>query len=217
MRSRALLLLFLSSPAWGDECDQLPPPAVIVRRLETPVMLNTKYSYRTLTDLGATLARQGHRVLGLTRGKAIVKVETNTPSYVDRRGRWECASPQLTISFGFDPITVHVAKEFSAGSCAYREIYKHEMRHVLAYEAHSVAIEKELVEALTNRFATGVIWRGPVGQTREKLQLELNERWIPYIKRAMERVEATQALIDTSEEYSRIAGSCNGEVSKQLR
>lgn len=217
MRARALLLLFLSSPAWADECDQLPPPSVTVRRLETPVMLNTKHGYRTLSNLGEKLARQGHRVLGLTRGKAIVKVEANTPSYVDRRGRWECASPQLTISYGFDPITVHVAKEFPAGSCAYREIYEHEMRHVQAYEAHSVAIEKELTEALTNRFATGVIWRGPVGQSREKLQLELNERWIPYIKRAMDRVEATQALIDTPEEYARIAGSCNSEVKKQIR
>jgi hypothetical protein len=217
MRACALLLLFLSSLAWGDECDQLPPPSVTVRRLETPVMLNTNYGYRTLTNLGAAPARQGHRVLGLTRGKATVKIESNTRSYIDRRGRWECASPQLTISFGFDPVTVHVAKEFPSGSCAYREIYEHEMRHVLAYEAHSVAIEKELVDALTNRFATGVIWRGPIGQSREKLQLELNERWIPYIKRAMERVEATQALIDTPEEYARIAGSCNGEVKKQIR
>ena len=216
MLTRALLLLFLSNPSWADECEQLPPPAVTVQRLESSVTLDTKYGYKTLTNIGARLARQGHQVLGLTRGHAVVKFEANTPFYIDRSGRWECASPQLTISFGFDPMTVHVAKEFPAGSCAYREIYEHEMRHVQAYQAHSASIEKELTEALMSRFATGAPWRKPVGQTRAILHLELNERWVPYIKRAMNRVEAAQALIDTPEEYARIRESCDGEVKKRM-
>lgn len=217
MLTRALLLLFLSNFAWADECEQLPPPAVKVLRLESSVMLNTQYGYKALTNMGARLARQGHQVLGLTRGNAVVRLEVNTPFYIDRSRRWECASPQLTISFGFEPMTVHVAKEFPAGSCAYREIYEHEMRHVQAYLAHSASIEKELTEALMTRFVTGAPWRRPVGQTRAKLQQELNERWVPYIKRAMSRVEAAQALIDTPEEYVRIRESCDGEVKKRMR
>jgi len=218
MRAFALLLLvFFGLPAWADECDQLPLPAVTVKRLDEPFTLSTKYSYKALTNLATTLARPGNQVLGLTRGNAIVKFATNTPSHIDRTGRWECASPQLTMTFGFVPMTVHVAKEFPVGSCAYREIYDHEMRHVQTYQAHIAAIEKELTEALSSRFATGAPWRGPVGQTRDNLQRELDERWMPYIKRAIGRVELAQALIDTPEEYARVAASCDGEISKRTR
>ncbi|UCV02500.1 hypothetical protein [Dechloromonas denitrificans] len=218
MRALALLLLvFPCFPAWADECDQLPLPAVTVKRLEEPFTLSTKYSYKALTNLATTLTRQGNQVLGLTRGNAIVRFAIDTPSHIDRTGRWECASPQLTMTFGFMPMTVHVAKEFPAGSCAYREIYDHEMRHVQTNQAHIAAIEKELTEALSRRFATGAPWRGPAGQTRDYLQRELDERWMPYIKRAIGRVELAQALIDTPEEYARVAASCDGEISKRTR
>ena len=217
MRRLALLLLVFSRLTWGDECDQLPPPAVTIKRLDEPVTITTQYSYQALTNTAKPLARPGRQVLGLTRGNAIVKFATHTPSYIDRTGRWECASPQITMTYGFAPMTVHVAKEFPVGSCAYREIYQHEMRHVQTYQAHIVSIEKELADALTHRFATGAPWRGPIGQSRGDLQRELDGRWMPYVKRAIERVEAAQALIDSPEEYARVAASCDGEINKRTR
>lgn len=218
MRTPALILsALLSSPVWADECDQLPPPSVTVKRLEEKISVNSGYGYRTLTNLGAALARPGHQVLGLTRGNAVVRFETRAPAYVDRTGRWECASPQLVLSYGFNPLTVFVAREFPEGSCAYNEIYQHELRHVKAYQTHIVGIEKELTDTLNRRFATGGLWRGPVGQTQARLQQELDERWLPYIKREIGRVDAAQALIDTVAEYERVANSCNGEIKKATR
>ena len=43
----------------------------------------------------------------------------------DASGRWECLSPQRQVSFGYAPLSVHVAREFPPGSCAYREILAH--------------------------------------------------------------------------------------------
>jgi len=218
MRRLAIaILIALSSQSRADECEQLPAPSVVIKHLEDGVALNNHYGYKTLTNLGAKLGRPGHQVLGLTRGNAVVRFSLNSLSIVDRAGRWECFSPQLTLTYGFSPITVFVANEFPEGSCAYKEIYAHELRHVKAYQAHMVGIEKVLQETLNYRFATGGPWRGPVGQNRALLLQELNERWAHYVEREIARVDVAQALIDTPEEYARVVNSCNGEIKGRLR
>ena len=133
-------------------------------------------------DTWECLARPGRQVLGLTRGSASVRLAVSSPSVVSADGRWECASPQLTVRYGFSPMTVYVAREFPPGSCAYREIHEHEMRHVRAYQAHLKAIEKTLADALQARFAGTGPWRGPKGETNARLQAELQERWVPFVK-----------------------------------
>lgn len=213
-----LLVVLCSGQGWADECEQLPKPAVTVTRLlDERFVVNARHSYKELNQLGAAYARPGIQVLGLTRGNAVVQFATSIPSYVDRTGRWECASPQLALTLGFREMTVYVAKEFPEGSCAYQEIYQHELRHVKAYQTHLAGIEKDVTDTLNRRFATGGLWRGPVGQARARLQRELNERWLPYIKREMARAEEAQALIDTHEEYARVTEACNGEIKKQTR
>lgn len=115
----ALVLGFLASaPALADECDQLPPPSVTLRRLPEKLSIDTRYGYREITHLAAEIARPGTRVLGLTRGTATVRAEIRSPSYVDRSRRWECTSPQLVVTYGYDPMTVYIAREFPEKSCA---------------------------------------------------------------------------------------------------
>lgn len=121
------------------------------------------------------------------------------------------------MRYGFSPMTVYVAREFPPGSCAYREIHAHEMRHVRAYQDHLKAIEKPIADALQARFAGTAPWRGPKGEANARLQQELQERWVPYVKREINKVDAAQALIDTPEEYARVAESCNGEVRRLTR
>ena len=218
MRPLATLLwLLCSSPFAADVCDQLPRPSVAVHRLEEPPTVNRQYGYRELTHLGSALAQPGKQVLGLTRGRASSRFSLSLARQLDPSGRWECASPQITVTYGFSPLTVYVAREFPEGSCAFKEIYQHEMRHVKTYQAHLVSIESELTATLSRRFATGSPWRGPSGQTRAQLERELNERWLPYVQREIDRVDADQTLIDSPEEYARVADSCNGEIGRLIR
>ncbi len=209
--------VLFSASLWADPCDDLPKPSVTVKRIEEKIIFNTQYSYKSLTNIGAALARPNNQVLGLTRGNAAVSFATSSPTVIDRTGRWECTSPQITVTYGLSPITVYVAKEFPEGTCAYKEIYEHEMRHVKTYQAHIIEIEKGLVDALNARFSTGSPWRGPAGQTSVKLQQELNERWTPFVQREFKRVEEAQAMIDTPEEYERVANACDGEIRKRTR
>ena len=218
LKLAAVALGFLASaPVVADECDQLPPPSVTLRRLPEKLSIDTRYGYREITHLAAEIARPGTRVLGLTRGTATVRAEIHSPSYVDRSRRWECTSPQLVVIYGYDPMTVSIAREFPEKSCAHDEIYAHELRHVKTYHDHLAAIENEVAETLRRRFATGGPWRGPVGNTQATLQRELNDRWLPYIKREIGKVESTQALIDSTDEYERVAKSCDGEIRKRLK
>ncbi len=221
VRGCRLILVALSCAFVGDvladECDQLPPPSVTLKRIEEAVTLDTTLGYRDLGVLAASLARPNARVLGLTRGKIAVRFDARTAYYVERTQRWECASPQLTVSYGFSPVTVYVAREIPQGSCAYDAVYRHEQQHVKIYHDHLVAIEKRLAEALQNRFSTGKPWRGPVGETRARLQRELDERWIPFFEREIGQAEPAQAAIDTPEQYARVAASCNGEIERLMR
>ena len=216
MRASCLLLLALAGPCLADECDELPKPSVTVKRLDEKISYNTGYSYKALNNLGAALAQPGRQVLGLTRGNATASFVMKTPAYVDRSGRWECASPQITLTFGFTPVTIYVAREFPQGTCAYKEILDHEMRHLKAYQDHMASIEKSLAETLIARFVTDRPWRAPASQTAPQLQKELDERWLPYVQREIAKVEAAQALIDTAEEYERVANACDGEIKKRL-
>lgn len=90
------------------------------------------------------------------------------------------------------------------------------MRHLKTYQEHMVSIEKSLAETLTARFVTDRPWRAPAGQIAPQLQKELDERWLPYVQREIVKVESAQALIDTAEEYERVANACDGEIKKRL-
>lgn len=212
----SLLLVFVVTPARADDCERLPKPSVNVKLLEEVIALNTQYSYKSLNNIAAPTLRPGHQVLGLTRGNAVVHFSSKMLSHRENSGRWECTSPQITLSIGYSQLTVYVAKEFAQGSCAYKEIHEHELRHVKAYQNHLKEIEKELGETLSRRFATGNSWRGPPGRIPVQIEREIEERWAPYVRRELARVDTQHALIDTPEEYARVAAGCAGDIQRVM-
>lgn len=198
------------------QCEELPKPSFRLQRLDEPLTTEHHESYRALSGLARQLARPGSEIVGLTRGTAVVDIETRLAIVVDRRTNLECASPQLTVAYGYRPMTVYVAREFPKGSCAHERILDHEMRHVQAYREHLARIEPELSQALRQWLANWQIERRPVGMASYLLRRELNERWIPFIREAISRVEAEQARIDSPEEYQRVTGSCQGAIRNTL-
>lgn len=213
-------LLLAASPAWPEDlsaCQQLPKPTVTVKLMEHSLSINTGYGYRQLTTLGGEKVRPGRQVLGLTRANSVAQFALNMPGYRDATERYECASPQITLTLGFKEMTVYVGKEFPNGSCAYKEIFEHEMRHVKTYQEHVSKVQTTVQEDITRRFATGEVWRGPAGVGFARVSKELNERWLPYVNREFRKVDQAQALIDTPAEYARLSNACNGEIKKLTR
>lgn len=211
------LIAHPASAGGPNQCDSLPKPAVTVKRLDNAPSFNTELGYRALTSLGGEKLRPGSQVLGLTRAQATARFSLNLPTYRDAEERYECASPQITLTLGFERMTVYVGKEFPPGSCAYKEILEHEMRHVKTYQAHLAKVEKEVYADIVGRFATGGPWRGQVGASQARIAHELDERWLPYVARELQKVDAAQALIDTPEEYARLGETCGGEVKRRMK
>ena len=213
----AALIGFCLADAHSATCESLPLPSVTVKRVDAPVALDTSYDYKSITVIGSKEHPPEKRILGLTRGVSRINFEMRLRSVDDLNRQWECVSPQIVVSYGFDPMTIYVAKEFPKGSCAFNEIYQHEQRHVQTYQEHLAAIERDFAETLARRFETGAPYRAAVGETRQMLSKELNERWVPYLKREIERVKVSQALVDSPEEYERVSESCNGAIARILR
>jgi hypothetical protein len=211
-----LLLALHASPARSTECAQLPPSTVNVKRLEAPISLNLEYSYKSLKALGEDYTRNDIEVLGLTRGTAIAKFEIKSQVSRTAKSDWECSSVTVNLEYGFSPITVYVGREFPQGSCAYDEIYRHELMHVSAYTEHATKIEQEITEILKYRFERSTPWRQAAGLSQLKLQAEINERWIPYLKRMLDKVKMEQREIDSPEEYARVAASCDGAIKRRM-
>ena len=216
-RLLALMALFASPLLQADPCQNLPQPSVVVTRLDTSVTLVTSRSYRSITGMSAAKHRASGLVLGLTHGVARIEFSVQSLSRFDSSGRWECVSPQIQVTYGYSPLTVYVANEYPEGTCAYNEIYEHEMRHVETYQNHLLAIEYDIVESLNRRFATAVPVTATPGETRRLIEEELKERWMPYIKQEMDRVDEQQRLVDTPEEYQRLSETCLGEVRKGIK
>lgn len=211
-----IVLSLFSSPAIALDCSTLPPSQVSIKRLASPITENLQYSYKILKGLGDSYTRPDIEVLGLTRGLAIARFDIKSTTLSTPNQQWECASIALNVEYGFSPITVYVGNEFPKGSCAHNEILQHEMLHVGAYNEHAKKIEQEIGETLRQRFERPTPWRNAAGRTTANLQIEINERWIPYLKRMLDKVNIEQRRIDRPEEYARIAASCDGAIKKAM-
>lgn len=170
-------------------------------------------SYRSLTAIKGQAAGS---VLGLTRTESRIVIGLEGKLLQDLRSGYECVAPVVKVKLSYVPIVLYVGSEFAPGSCAYEEILSHEMRHLKVYLDHLPKVETVVRAALERRFIAKPLY-APSGQARALLQVEMDQRWMPFIKHEMARVEALQAVIDSPQEYARLSKVCKGEVQFQLR
>lgn len=176
--------------------------------------INTQLSYKMLTAMKGVASRTDF-VLGLTRTESMVQVSADGAMLQDPASGYECIAPQLKVQLTYVPVKIYVGNEFPVGSCGYKEILAHEMRHMQAYMDHLPKVEKTVAAALAKRFG-GKPFFAPSGTARTALSFEIDSGWLPYIKAEMAKVEAVQAKIDSPAEYARLSKVCNGEIQKIL-
>lgn len=158
----------------------------------------------------------GSYVLGLTRTESRVAIGVQGRMLTDPVSGYECVAPRLEVKLSYLPIVVYIGREFTPGTCSYREILAHEMRHLDTYLKFMPQAEKTVGAALARRFQGKPLY-APAGQARAMLQRELDSGWMPFIKNEMVKVERMQAAIDTPQEYARLSRICAGEVQSLIR
>ncbi|QNA91106.1 hypothetical protein G4G28_16650 [Massilia sp. Dwa41.01b] len=177
--------------------------------------VDNSYSFHGLSRLKGDRA-PGSYVLGLTRTESRVNIGIRGRMLRDPLSGYECVMPQLDVKLVYPQIVIYVGREFAPGSCAYREILAHEMRHLDTYLRFLPSAEKTVGDALTRRFGGKPLY-APAGRARDLLQREIDSTWMPFIKTEMGKVERLQAAIDTPIEYARLGKVCAGEVQSLIR
>jgi hypothetical protein len=155
-------------------------------------------------------------VLGLTKTESRVEIKLAGPVLQDSASTYECVAPHITVRIFYAPIVIYVGSEFASGSCAYRQILDHELRHLRTYLDHLPGVERVVRAALEHRFQRRPLY-APSGTAAAALGHEIDSGWLPYIKAEMAKVELQQAKIDTPEEYARLGASCNGDIERVIK
>lgn len=217
----ALALLFTLAPAsartpFQARCEDTIGESISVFTLrQNGYRVDNSYSFHGLTQLKGNRA-PGSYVFGLTRAESRVSIGVKGRMLSDPATGYECVAPRLEVNLTYLPIIVYVGREFAPGTCAYREILAHEMRHLDTYMDFLPRAEKVVRAALERRFAGKPLY-APAGQARILLQREIDTGWMRFIKNEMAKVEALQAAIDTPQEYARLGKVCAGEVQSLIR
>ena len=110
---------------------------------------------------------------------------------------------------------IYVGNEFAPGTCAYKEILNHEMRHLQAYKDNLARVQKVVADALNKRFA-GQPMYAPSGTAMSALEHEVDANWFNFIRDEFRKGEAVQDKIDSPQEYERLSKACNGEIAAIL-
>ncbi|MES2262333.1 MAG: hypothetical protein V4724_27745 [Pseudomonadota bacterium] len=172
-------------------------------------------SYRALTSMKGAIGPNTY-VLGLTRTESRVAIGLDGPMLRDPESGYECVAPQITVKLTYAPIVIYISSEFAPGTCGYKEILAHEVRHMQTYLEHLPKAERSVRAALATRFEGKPLY-APGGTARSALAHEIDSGWMPYIKGEMAKVEALQAVIDAPAEYARLSRACDGEIQAVLR
>ena len=217
----ALLLLCTLAPAsartaFQARCeDTIGKSVSVMSSKQEGYRVDNSYSFHGLSALKGNRA-SGSYVLGLTRTESRVSIGIQGRMLEDPATGYECVAPRLEVKLHYLPIVVYVGREFVPGSCAYREILAHELRHRDIYLDFLPRAERVVGEALARRFEGKPLY-APRGQARDLLQREIDSGWMPFIKRELGKVERLQASIDTPQEYARLGKVCAGEVQSLIR
>jgi hypothetical protein len=176
--------------------------------------IDNSMPYRTLTGMKRPNVASGY-VLGLTRTESRVSIKVDGKMLSDAGAGLECVAPRIEVTLYYQPVVIYVGREFAPGTCAYREILAHEMRHLKSYMDYLPKVEEQARARLGSRFAGKPLYAG-TGRARDLLQSEIDRSWMPYIKGEMGRVEKLQAAIDSPREYARLSKVCQGEVQSLI-
>jgi hypothetical protein len=156
---------------------------------------------RRIRDVGG-----GELMLGMTSVKSVIELLVNDPP---QQGQ-ACTRPRIEVFLRYQPMQVYIAREFRPATCPYDRVLAHEMQHVHAYRSHLPVVGETVRAALRQRFGDAI------QIDSDTLLREVEQTWLPYIRRELDRINETQKAIDSDEEQTRLRGACAGALATKL-
>ncbi|SDF49507.1 MULTISPECIES: hypothetical protein [unclassified Duganella] len=194
--------------------DTISKSVSVLKAKQEGYTINNQLPYRALTARTGS-SNRGMQTLGLTVTQGLHKASVGGPILQDRQSGYECIAPKVDIQLYYSPVRIYVGNEFVPGTCAYKEILDHEMRHLKAHMDNLARVQKVVGDALNKRFA-GQPMYAPSGTAMSALQHEIGSTWFNFIRDEFEKGKADQEKIDSPQEYARLGKACNGEIAQIL-
>ena len=202
--SAVLVLQSGCERALDHYCDlRLPMETPEVSAVPFTDQVSQRYDENQLTARAEHSARETTE--GLTSARPNARVELNLRALRIPGGM--CVRAQYRVILSYAPVTVDLARDLAPGSCKYREILAHELRHVGALRAHLLLAQAALRDALRR----GSLGRASRFQSMEEAASTFEEDQNLLLRQAqaaLDAVSVDQVAIDTPEEYQRLAHVC---------
>ncbi|HEY0062276.1 MAG TPA: hypothetical protein VGC21_09145 [Telluria sp.] len=219
MRALLLVLLafccnsaFASRGMFQALCeDQMAPSEAIVKRKLNGYTIDNSLSFRQLPAKSQKPAPVNGAVLGVTATKYATNIGYRAQVMRNPISRYECVSSHIEVTVSYEPTVIYIGKEFVPGTCAYREILAHEMRHLNTYFEQLPKVEMAVRDAMQRRFNVKAEY-GPAGQAQAALKREMENVWVPFFTAQIKKADLLHDAIDTPQEYARLSRVCQGEV-----
>lgn len=224
-----LLLLVLLWPVQAlamqpNGCPDYDEPLVQVRQLSSAPQFNNSTSLPFIRKLaiegGQNISSGSHETpVGLTA--ASLKLDSRYEIRIKQTSTDVMVCAQISsfeLNFGFDDTVIYLAKELEGGSCSYREVLEHEMRHVrtdhVLVQNYMPLLPDLLRRALKQ---VGVIRASSPEVAETQIKATIKE-YMANLGESLSQVrKKQQVLIDTPQEYERLSKSCNNDLAQLIR
>jgi len=199
------------------ECEVNKSPRIHVRPIAKPLKFNHRRTMQELTATGTdTISPYPSHVATVTGG--------TTESYirVGAEANFEVKSypsvglacvyySEIKVTIELDP-TIYIAKEHRPASCEYREIMKHEKKHVDTDRKVVNEYAQKMGKALQANVNSSLV-RGPYPIARLKT---VQQDMLDFVMNTLKTQQSLmnedrfrrQQAVDTLEEYERVSNAC---------
>jgi hypothetical protein len=165
------------------------------------------YDAATLTGLREHPANE--TTMGLTSATSRAEVDVNLHGMSVPGG--VCVRADIDVRLSYAPMNVYLARELVPGSCDYREILAHEMRHVGIFRDYIGGARQRVEATLRERLPAQRVYRFTSMDEAGKYFKDDQQNWIASAaQHELDGVARLQANIDTREEYLRLSRACAG-------
>ncbi|HEX4884876.1 MAG TPA: hypothetical protein VFX05_12105 [Casimicrobiaceae bacterium] len=201
------LASFSPAGSFEKQCGDLPSSAVDVVVMPPRVIENRDTPFDALTRLSEGPSPE-HRTIGLTLANFGHRSTFEVKGLEDRQGGRACVRPQVAVELYLRPLTVYVAREYSADPCRARVIREHEQRHVDVYMAYAQEAAAQLRDDLQRTLGSAPRFAASVGEAQRHVDRQVAATLEGFMREAQRTLAERQAQIDTPEEYERVRSSC---------
>jgi hypothetical protein len=197
-----------------DCVEQLRPTSIVATVLPSQITYDFSLGVNVLTKKGTRQHALNQRVIGLTTAALRHSVTWGSDMLVLPGGA-ACTRPAVSIILEVGPQLVNIGKEFAQGTCAFKVIVEHELRHVQANQDSLDAAAQTLETEMRRYYGTQVLY-GEKDTLKAEMTSDMQRVWLPLLRQKLAEVNLLHDAIDSPAEYAHNQTVCDGTISRTL-